>query len=286
MKKLLFNGCSFVAGDALVWDKYCLEKKFQVIKWEDFLENIKSKYQPELQEFSDYYRFEYRRLHNLPMATAIHFGYERIDISEDGNSNDNISLATIAFFSNKTIEERRQYHVCIGWTSIFRFSKFIKQNDNFNGGVFANANPFHTMKEHREIQFNDIQNYIDITFKTLTDEDVWVNYVKNIMLLENFLISNGITYTFFRSLGDATDTRIIGPFPPFDFTISKDKITNDANWLDFGGPNAPYANNSWTSSIFRDEKSMISKDNRHPNLHAVANFSSKLAEFIKNQGVL
>ena len=287
MKRLLFNGCSFVAGDEIAWDQYCLEKKGRLINWRAFWADPELKNQPvELGNFMTYYRFEYRRLYNLPMATALHLGLERIDISEDGNSNDNIALSTIAYLINKPIEERKQYHVCIGWTTTPRFLKFLKEVPNINFNSFNNVHINHVGTKHGQHEFDVIQKYIDITFQTLTDEDLWLNYVKNIVLLENFLISNGITYTFFKSLGGAGEARIVGPFQPFDFVIPEDRLTNHANWLDFGGPNSPYANESWTSTIQDSKECWISKDNLHPNLHAISNFSIKLATFIKTQGVL
>jgi hypothetical protein len=126
-KTLIFNGCSFMAGDEIVWDKYCLEKKGRLLDWRNFWADLELKNKPAvLDDFMNYYRFDYRRLHNLPMATSLHLGLERIDISEDGNSNDNIALSTIAYLISKPIEERKKYHVCIGWTITSRFLKFLK----------------------------------------------------------------------------------------------------------------------------------------------------------------
>ena len=36
MKKLLFNGCSFTAGDAFMWDTYCKEVIGEHYDWGDY----------------------------------------------------------------------------------------------------------------------------------------------------------------------------------------------------------------------------------------------------------
>ena len=46
MKKLLFNGCSFVAGDEIAWDKYCLEKKGRILDWQKCWTDPEFKNQP------------------------------------------------------------------------------------------------------------------------------------------------------------------------------------------------------------------------------------------------
>ena len=287
MKTLLFNGCSFVAGDEIAWDKYCLEKKGRLLDWRKTWADPEFKNQPAvLNDFMAYYGATYRKLHNLPMATSLQLGLEKIDISEDGNSNDNIAISTIAYLISKPIEERKQYHVCIGWTTPSRFLKFLKKVHNTNPDNFKNILIDHVGTKHGQRELDVIQKYIDITFQTLTDDDLWLNYVKNIMLLENFLISNGITYTFFKSLGSSKDVRTVGPFRPFDFVILEDQLTNNANWFDFGGLNLPYANEAWNSTINHDESLWVSSSNRHPSLKAVAIFSNLLADFIRKQNVL
>jgi hypothetical protein len=283
MKTLLFNGCSFMAGDAIAWEQYCISKGRPSIDWNVFWSQSHDR--PEVNEFVKEYRFDYRRLHNLPMAVATHLSSSRIDISEDGNSNDSIAISTIAFLLSKTWEERKQFHVCIGWSSNSRFLKYIEQINSF-GNLHVN----HVGGGHGQVELGDIQDYIDIVFSQSTDEDIWLNYVKNIMLLENFLKSNGITYTFYRSLGSDHDARDLKTFPPFDFELPNAHITNHSNWYSFhmnGDLTAyPYEQSSWTSTIIHDESQWISKKNRHPNLKAVAIFSNSLADFIRKQNVL
>ena len=283
MKTLLFNGCSFMAGDELVWDNYCISKGRPVIDWNTFwLQNYRN---PETNEFVKEYRFDYRRLHNLPMAVATHLASSRIDISEDGNSNDSIAISTIAYLLSKTSEERKQFHVCIGWSSNSRFLKYI---DSINS--FTNIHVNHVGGGHGQLELRDLQDYIDIVFTKNTDEDFWLNYVKNIMLLENFLISNGITYTFYRALGGNGESRDLKTFPPFDFDLPSTAITNHSNWYSFQTSEDigrwPIKQNSWTSTIVSEESQWISANNRHPNLKAVTIFSAQLADFITKQNVL
>jgi hypothetical protein len=283
MKTLLFNGCSFMAGDEIVWAQYCISKGKPVIDWNTFWLQIHG--DPEVKSVWRDYRFDYRRLHNLPMAIATHLASSRIDISEDGNSNDCIALGTIAYLLSKTREERRQFHVCIGWSSNSRFLKYV---DSING--FVNLHVNHVGVGHGQAELRDIQDYIDIVFAKNTDEDFWLNYIKNVMLLENFLISNGVTYTFYRALGHNQDIKDLKKLPPFDFDLPNASITNHSNWYSFQASDDigrwPIGQQSWTSTIQNDESQWISEKNRHPNLKAVSIFSAQLADFIKSQNVL
>jgi len=283
MKTLLFNGCSFMAGDEIAWAQYCISKGKPVIDWNTFwLQNFRD---PDVNEFVGEYRFDYRRLHNLPMAVATHLASSRIDISEDGNSNDCIALSTIAYLLSKTPEERKQFHVCVGWSSNSRFLKYINRVN-----LFTNIHVNHVGGRHGQEELRDVQDYIDIVFAQSTDEDFWLNYVKNVMLLENFLISNNITYTFYRALGGNRESRDLIKFPPFDFDLPNASITNHSNWYSFQASDDigrwPIGQQSWTSTILNDESQWISEKNRHPNLKAVSIFSAQLADFIKSQNVL
>lgn len=287
MKTLLFNGCSYMAGDEVVWDNYCLQKKGRKLDWKSFWSD--KNISPEDQKFVIDYRYTYRRLFNLPMATALRLGCERIDISEDGNSNDNIALATIAFLLDKSPKERKNFHVCIGWTSTSRFMKYLPAISKDYTSQFCNLHVNHVGGNHGQPELKKVQSFIDTTFQNLTDEDLWLNFVKNIMLLENFLINNDITYTFYKALGTPNDVRLIGTFQPLKFVISKDKVTNDSNWYNFkisGISPHPYENDSWTTTVLEFDNNWVSKENKHPNLNAVNNFASHLAEFIRNQNVI
>ena len=283
MKTLLFNGCSFMSGDEIAWAQYCIFKGKPVMDWNTvWLQNYSN---PDINEFFHEYRFDYRRLHNLPMAVAKHLQSGRIDISEDGNSNDCIALSTIAYLLSKTPEERKQFHVCVGWSSNSRFLKYMNRVNSF-----TNIHVNHVGGGHGQEELRDIQGYIDIVFAQSTDEDFWLNYVKNVMLLENFLINNSITYTFYRALGSNRDAKDLKNLPPFDFELPIGDITNHSNWysLQSSGDKGrwPIEQNSWTSTILHDESQWISEKNGHPNLKAVSIFSAQLADFIKKQNVL
>jgi len=278
-----------MAGDEIAWEQYCLETKGRILKWRDYWSDKERT--EDNQKFLDHYRYTYRRQYNLPMATAIQLGCDRVDISEDGNSNDNIALSTISYLLNRPIEERKQYHVCIGWTSTCRFIKYIEGVSNSYNSHYSNLHVTHVGGEHCQPELRRIQYYIDASFRALSDEDLWLNFVKNVMLLESFLINNGITYTFYKALGTINDVRSIGPFEPFKFVIPNDKVTNDSNWYNFKPlhyeeSKHPYENDSWTTTVLEFGDYWVSEENTHPNLKAVGDFSKDLANFIRNQNVL
>lgn len=276
-----------MAGDEVAWDQYCLEKRGCLLKWRDFFSDKQRSVEDN--QFMFDYRLEYRRLHNLPMKVATELGLERVDISEDGRSNDDIALSTIGYLINLPPEERKQYHVCIGWTSISRFIKYVGNTPSNFKPQFYNLHNNHVGGVHKQLELSNIQSYIDISFRALTDEDFWLAFVRNIMLLENFLINNEITYTFYKALGTANDVRIIGPFPPFDPVIPSDKVTNDSCWYNFKKAKVsehPYENDSWCSTVIEYPMNHISKENGHPNLKAVNLFAIALSNFIRSQNVL
>ena len=279
-KTLLFNGCSFVAGDAIFWEEYCLKNNLPKIEWMEIWRSL-----DDLSEHLYQYSVNFRSERNLPAMVANHLGCPKVDISTDGNSNDNIAISTIAYLLNKSSEERKKFHVCIGWSIIGRFLKHFKTDKHSN---FANLHVNHCSGKSQggDSTYSYLQKYIDITFQTLTDEDLWLNYLKNIITLESFLIKNEITYTFFKSLGYPNDFRDLPTFPPFNINLPHDIETNNSNWYDFGGEGLAYTNHSWTSKFIILKKNWISEINSHPNVAAVTEFSKLLSDFIQTKKVL
>ena len=114
MKKLVFNGCSFMAGDELVWEKYHKEHNREPTGY--YTENGDILFRLEY--------LNYRKQFNLPAITSNILGCDWIDMSYDGKSNESITIETIAYLNGLTKEERKNHHVIIGWTSISRIMKY------------------------------------------------------------------------------------------------------------------------------------------------------------------
>ena len=286
MKKILFNGCSFMAGDELVWAQFCLEHNRPDLEWNNPLT-------PDYHIFSYKYRHNYRKNYNLPALISQILEVDKIDISYDGNSNDMISIETIGYLSKLTPVERQQYHVCIGWTHLQRLMKY---SNKYNPKSFYNLHINHIGHNSDNPVLNELDHYIMSAIAKSYNEDFFMNYSKNIMLLENYLIANNITYTFYRSLGDSSDMKncILGPFANSSFPciIDKELLSNPLNWYKFdcGEHNhlPPHLGSSWERSIISRASSelKISEKNSHPNMKAIENFSKILAQFIQQQNML
>ena len=100
MTKLLFSGCSFVAGDAIVWDKY-----FPDIRWEQAINrepNTHKVYsQSEIQEKYLHYVKFIRPLHSLAaQVNTLRGGGPFVDLATDGASNDSIAHSVISYLLN------------------------------------------------------------------------------------------------------------------------------------------------------------------------------------------
>jgi hypothetical protein len=282
LKTLLFNGCSFVAGDEIVWDSYCIDSGRPGLKWKNFAKTpSKTK---EDAEFWENYRFSYRRQRNLPAMVAQSLGKRHVDISLDGNSNDMIAFATVNYFLSLQPEERKNYHVCIGWTTTSRIMKFSKY---VNGYFNLHVNHIGIEKDHPIL--SELKDYLNIAIGQSYDEDFFLNFVKNVMLLENFLIANDITYTFFKSLGTSNDTAPRPPaalIPPHVPDLAYKNITNNHNWMMFDNDHLPHMGGSWTSAILHHNRSLfVSDTNLHPNLKAAKSLSAMLKNKIISQNV-
>ena len=122
MKKLIFNGCSFMAGDELVWEQYHKEHNRELLPW--FSKKAQLTEINDI-EFRNSY-IEYRRNFNLPAMVSRKLECEWFDLSRDGKSNEAIALETIAHIN--TIDKAKD-----------RFLKkalLVKKKDSM-----ANKNP-------------------------------------------------------------------------------------------------------------------------------------------------
>jgi len=286
MKKLLINGCSFVAGDAIVWHEYrmSLGQEYASVPWETASVTHNSLYQQ--------YRHEYRPKFNMGAKLIENLGWtDKVDLSDDGSSNDMISMKTIAYLLSIPEEERQQFHVCVGWTSVMRLMKYVK-----TANVYANLHINHFgQTDHPMVK--ELHNYIRYCLVEAYDEDFSMNYIKNVILLESFLRSNNITYTFFRSLGTQHDFKR-GDFDVFNehnsknSRLAKDGISDIKNWYKFydnrdKADYDPIYGVSWCdSTVLRKPNMLLPAPSGHPNLNAVIDLAGSLSNFIKSQQIL
>jgi hypothetical protein len=280
MKKLIFNGCSFMAGDEFVWEQFHKEHNRKLTPW------VISK-DDKLTDSDNTFRFEYltyRKQYNLPAVTSKILGCEWIDLSHDGKSNQNIALDTIACLNSFTKEERENCHVIIGWTSISRIMKYSKMSN-----MFVDLAAGHYDEHTADPAKNALKEHVKIRILGGDDEDFVLDYVINVILLENYLISNNITYTFYRSLNDNIfNFTTIGPFSYANhFKLKITECTNHKNWYKFSDDLCTPINSAgWGSEFFNKPHMWVTPKNAHPGLEPIHNFSARLSEFIKTQQVL
>jgi hypothetical protein len=284
-KKIIFNGCSFMAGDEIAWEQYRKEVG-NGLTWDQFcsIEQVKTNTD---REYWDNYQNIYKRNYNLPQFVINSLGLNvdnKIDISTDGKSNDMISISTINYILNIPPEERKNYHVVIGWTSIYRVMKYTSKYK-----TFMNLNVDHVYKT--VVGSDDYKEYITAVIINADNEDIAMNYFKNVIMLENFLLANNITYTFYRAIGSANECiirehrfdpgHIIGALP-------LDKISNGNNWIKFYNTDTnPIIGESWTSLHLNNQPdNWIRNGNGHPNMAVAIAMANVIKDKILEQQVL
>jgi hypothetical protein len=282
LKKILFNGCSFMAGDEIVWANYSKEVGNE-LPW-DWFTNPKT---PQLSDedvasWREYHNV-YKRKHNLPHLVTELLGIStdnKIDLSNEGKSNDMISLATVNYLLSIPTEQRPDYHVVIGWTSVARAMKFSKKFK-----CFTNLNVRH-LGPGATVSAADHQDYIKAVLINADNDDHIINYLKNVLFLENFLRANSISYTFYRAMGAAQEcimqTKTLESGNLDDALRIVD--SSDSNyWIKFI-PNdpTPFAGESWDSVVLATTgmSARISFVNKHPSLIAAKNLAAIIANKI------
>lgn len=289
MKKILCNGCSFVAGDALVWDKYLKENNLDGLEdWIKLKIKIKNENASKFEEFHfNQYRMLYRKKYNLTAMIANKLNTSSVDLSEDGNSNDAITLTTILYLLNVLPENRSKYHVIIGWTALPRrlkysdlYKKFVSLNNNFLVHLNGDNKMYSELKEYTT------------TMMSLYHEDHYLNYITNIMLLENFLKSNNCTYTFYRSLGTLTEGNLrLWPLANIESMTQdlKKIISNDNNWLSFDKGKLSIDSESFGEKYILGEKNKTNRladNNPHPTYFMTEFLAEQLVNFINYRNQL
>jgi hypothetical protein len=275
MKKVVFNGCSFMAGDELVWDRYQKEHNRKPVDWfhpvnDDTLFRLEY--------------INYRKQFNLPAITSNILGCDWIDMSHDGKSNETITIETIACLNGLTKEERKKHHVIIGWTSISRIMKYSP-----SAKLFVSLTAGHYDEYTADPAREELKDHIKTRIFKSDDQDFILDYVKNVMFLENYLISNDVTYTFYRGLDDGVyKFKNIGPFDYFsNVTLNVEDCTNHNNWYKFDEHNVTPINGlGWNMLFFNKPHLLVTQLNSHPGYPAINDFTAKLADFVKKQNVL
>jgi len=276
MKKILLNGCSFVAGDALTWDMH-----YPNINW------IKHIFQGKLHPIYSAKQIEEFRMHysnNLRPADNLKGQLEKLltvsvtDLSVDGNSNDNIAMSTIGFLNKLSVKDRQQYHVCIGWTELTRRLKWLEKDK-----VFFNMHLSHL--NHKA--YKEYSGFIKESIINPHNLDHFYNFCRNVLLLQSYLKLNNISYTFWRNLGNELDIDELNllysrvgdrnDYFPFNHTECFDK----ADWINFNDNQYPWLADAWGVTI-NETRQFVSHDNCHPNLESVKNFSLIVADKIKD----
>ncbi|MFY8169675.1 MAG: hypothetical protein ACOVK2_01020 [Candidatus Fonsibacter sp.] len=267
-KKLLFSGCSFTAGDELVWDKYCedvLLKNPIMYNWEvfhkdDLFDTHYSKY------------VEYRKKFNIPSLVGNAFNIPVIDLSMDGN-NTRIALSVIKKVLEKTPEETKDFHVCVGWTSVIRRAKWSKKF-----GKFLNVNASHYAND------SELHPYIKEGIVNASGYDHNLHFIHDVMLLENFLKARGISYTFWLSLSGMHMGGIEDLKEKLFPVIPVDKISDRKNWLMFNDADEiPMLGASWVDHLITTDNPWISVANRHPNLKSATNLAQRIIDHIQSR---
>lgn len=294
MKKIILNGCSWVAGDEMLWNQFLHEMgqdpNDPTMQWNTSTHSLIFK------SLQNEYRYVYREKHNQGGMLSRDLGTEVIDLAADGNSNDNIAMSTIGEILEIPAEHRQDYHVIIGWTVKERKLLFLEY-------MWENAHISHYSKQTGD--WARWQQRLLGSVVEETDNDWYLNYFKNVFLLENFLKNQKMTYTFYRSLGSKDEfynysvnknkdilKAILTPVDKANQSVPRRKVRLEAltpnaidstNWLAFfeEDKNLGMASNSWTH--YMKEKFQptwqwyISEHNRHPNSIA----TQKLVDIIK-----
>ena len=266
-KKLLFNGCSMTSGDAITWTKH-----YPDIEW-GILYHGKShpKYSfNELVEKNNNYVYNLRRIDNLSGQVSTLTGFSATDLSFDGNSNQNICMSTIGFLSKLSPEERKTYHVCIGWSEIARnFVWHEKVKDFSTINIGSLESPY----------YKDLVDAIKELLINRTDVEHMLNYFHNIIALQSYLKANDITYTFWNTLVSNDSVNMLDSLNSNTFISYNHKnIFHKNDWIILTETDYPWMLYNWGGHF--NPTNFINPTNSHPNLETVIELSKKVAAHV------
>ena len=282
MKKIILNGCSWVAGDEIAWDLFCIENN---LVGEDFYEFVTKDFAGVLSQ----YRYVFRPYHNLRSMLAQRLHTDVIDLSADGNSNDGMTINTMNYLLGLPKEERKNFHVIIGWTILQRKALFLDDHwKSLHVGHYGEEK----YKKHEDRLLGAI--VLD------NNEDWYLNYFRNVMMLESFLKKENITFTFYRSLGSHsqfynnsklkislknTPNPKKDPFSLENFTYSS--LDKDS-WLSFYNDDEfTLTCESWTTYMQEFIPNwQVNQKNKHPGRLAMNQLADRMSQFIQQRNLL
>lgn len=251
-KTLIFSGCSFVAGDEVIWEKFITEElpaDSPAYKWTKAPADIYNSY------------VTFRKQYNMPAQVGKLLNSKVIDVSRDGNSNSGISLGIINTILSIPKEEYKNLHVCAGWTVMHRRFKWVSEDTGFKDI---------NIQHYKDGSLTELDNYIFEEIVKNTDYDHVLHYIKDVLLLEYFLKSKNISYTFWRSLRSDS----LKSYNELDRAIKLDNL-NDDNWVLFDtGPGL--LGKSWVDYMDAGSNSKnwwLSPTNGHPGMSAIKDLS-------------
>lgn len=267
MKTILLDGCSFVAGDAIAWDIFKPEQS-----WKSFLMSEKAEWTEEFAKTkTDYVSF--RKLHNLGGQLGKITGAKIIDLAIDGSANRYTAMRVISHLSRLPSDERKNYHVCIGWSGFRRYYKWAKAVNRYVTLHHITANNSHALTDiHKELG-----EYLNSLLLYNYDTDLVLNYVCDIMFLENFLIANDVTYTFWRSIGDE-----VVPHVANEATCqvgNKGEFTDHKRWLTLVEGEVAWRGSTWHNLLTPND--FVYDNNQHPNLSAATKMATLISTHIQ-----
>jgi hypothetical protein len=274
-KTLLINGCSYTAGDDIAWDHLTYGSWGVFTSSSTLLnkDNIMHEYLTSV-----------RPLYNVSGVLGKLLNTTSVDLSRDGNNNSEIAIKTIGYISALAKEERKNLHVCIGWTEPVRLCRW---SDNTAGFVTINPYMLEMWGSHKDPNHIDTLLYKEFNDSTMPwlasvkDVDVFVNDIFRVLAVENYLKSEGITYTFWKSLG----FQIIDS----DFENLSKKVGTNLNtlfsnddWIKFTEDKFhPYFSKAWRNTILDSDIKKYMTNGFHPTKIAVEELCSKIVNQIR-----
>jgi hypothetical protein len=258
VKTLLFNGCSFVAGDDLGWD-YSVGKPWNNIDlWNQHVEK--------------------RKTWNLAARCATELETTAIDLSQDGNSNTSIAITTINYILKLSEEEKSNLHVCVGWTEPTRFFHWVSKSKKFHNIIlsnFINDQSSWTNSPHATMIRQEMKDYCLAKIAGESDTDVLLRYISEISWLESFLKANHISYTFWRSMGTVEHQ-----LDNIGSVIAVDTISDASKWIVFNvDTKLPWIDESWYIHIRKNNESFSL--NNHPSDGSVNNQAIRICNYVR-----
>lgn len=264
MKKILLNGCSFVAGDDIAWDY-----------------ESNGPWPGNNLEKSEFYKNNIRPQKNLKGQLNTRLSTDVYDLSEDGNNNTKIALTTYGFLERQLAAEKKDIHVCIGWTERSRQSLWSKSNNTFvtvNFAMLEHNKKLAKTQKWSENVTNDFENWL--TPYLINNHEV-NDILKDLMIiffLENFLKSQGITYTFWNALNHPVNLNYINEAEKY-FNLNLMNLTDRKMWLTQKTSyiDHPYFDQPWMTHLRRDPKNNLTPT-LHPSQLAVSELVDMLIE--------